>query len=189
MKIGLGVAFLVTLALTPNAGAEERFLAEDKAAEAIFGTGATGTRNTLVLSDAELGDLSRQIGKRVEKRDYPYLSISAPADGGAVCVGVVFFLDVVGQSLPIGFAVGVKTNGTLQDIQVMVYREPYGSEIKERRFRAQFQGKTIKDPLLVGKDIDVISGASISSVSATYAARKSLALAGILHRRMDNHTP
>ena len=71
----------------------------------------------------------------------------------------------------------------------MVYREPHGDEIRERRFRAQFAGKKLQDPLVVGKDIDAISGATISSSSAAYAARKGLALADLLRRRTAGKQP
>ena len=63
-------------------------------------------------------------------------------------------------------------------------REPQGEQIKEARFRRQFAGKRLKDPITLGKDVDVISGASISSRSATYAARKALWLAEIARSRV-----
>ncbi len=130
------------------------------------------------------------MGRRVEQRDYRYLSIRPPLDGGlGAAVGVIFVLDVVGQTLPITFAVGVRDDQKLQDIQVMVYREPYGKEINERRFRAQFRDKGASDPLVVEKDISAISGATISSRSATYAARKGLALAAILAQRFGGKLP
>jgi len=77
----------------------------------------------------------------------------------------------------------------VQDVQVMVYREPHGAEIRERRFRAQFSGKHLGQPLVVGKDIDAISGATISSHSAAYAVRKGLGLTDILRRRAGQKAP
>jgi Na+-translocating ferredoxin:NAD+ oxidoreductase RnfG subunit len=165
---------------TGNAFADEVFLTEAQAPVALFGAGAVGQRRDVVLTDAELGALSRLVQKRVEQRNYVVLDVRGPA--GAP-LGAIVILDVIGQSLPIQFAVGVKPDGSLQDMQVMVYREPYGKEINERRFRAQFRGKTARDPLVVGKDIDAISGASISSQSAAYAVRKALAVAGIVAGR------
>lgn len=65
----------------------------------------------------------------------------------------------------------------------MVYREPQGEAIQEKRFRKQFIGKRSKGPVTLDKDIDVISGATISSRAATFAARKGLALADLLRSR------
>jgi hypothetical protein len=185
---------LSAVLVASNAWADELFLAEAQAPVALFGSGMVGEAGVLHLNDAELHELSLAVGRRVEQRDYRYLSIRPPADGGfagglAAAVGVIFVLDVVGQTLPITFAVGVRDDQTLQDVQVMVYREPYGREINERRFRAQFRGKTKSDPLTVEKDVSAVSGATISSRSATYAARKGLALSAILWNRLGAKLP
>ncbi len=189
----LAAVLLVALVICARtARADQVFLREADAARALFGGGVSSRRATLELSDGQLGDLSRALGRRVEVRSYPYLEIlsepQSPGDRGRL-LGYVFPLDVIGQSMPITFAVGVKQDGALQDIQVMVYRETHGDEVRERRFRAQFSGRTLKDPLVVGKDIDAISGATISSHSAAYAARKGLALAEILRRGSGGKSP
>jgi H+/Na+-translocating ferredoxin:NAD+ oxidoreductase subunit G len=163
-----------------TARADQTYLREPDAPKAIFPDSTTAERRTLALSDAELKLLSEKLGRRVDAAQYPYFDVRTQNDA----LGVVFLLDVVGQSRPISFAIGVTSDGSLRDLQVMVYREPQGEQIQEARFRRQFAGKRVKDPLTLGKDIDVISGASISSRSATYAARKALWLAEILRGRM-----
>jgi len=184
------VALLAVLA--PRARADQVFLREAEAPRVVFGEGVTAEQKVLELSGTELANLSRLLGRRVEISRYPYLEVSSePGSPGAPrqLLGWVFPLDVIGQSLPITFAVGVEVDGVLKDIQVMVYREPHGDEIRERRFRAQFSGKTLQQPLIVGKDIDAITGATISSYSAAYAARKGLALADVLRRRVRASMP
>ena len=174
-------AALLAVALAPAAArADQVFLREADAPAALFGEGVHAARSTLTLSPAELTALSQRVGRRVDQREYPVLAVSSAS---GQLLGWIFVLDVVGQTLPITFAVGVRADGRVQDLQVMVYREPHGSEIRERRFRAQFAGKRLEDPILVGKDVDAITGATISSHSATYAVRKALALAEILRGR------
>jgi FMN-binding protein len=181
---------LTCLILAAPAAADQVFLREPEVPTALFGADATGLRKALDLSEAELKELSRMLGRKVDARSYPYLEVWAePKEPNKQLLGYAFFLDVIGQSLPITFAVGVKPDGTTQDIEVIIYREPYGEEIRERRFRAQFAGKKLQDPLVVGKDIDAISGATISSGSAAYAVRKGLALAQILRRRTGGNPP
>jgi Na+-translocating ferredoxin:NAD+ oxidoreductase RnfG subunit len=97
-------------------------------------------------------------------------------------------LDVIGQAQPITFAVAVGTDGTVHDVRVMVYRESHGDEIEHKRFHRQFYGKTLIDPIALGKDIDAISGATISSRSETVAVKKSLALYDVLRRRGERMT-
>jgi H+/Na+-translocating ferredoxin:NAD+ oxidoreductase subunit G len=182
----LGAVVLAGLLPALAARADQVFLREPEAARALFGDGVTYERKNLDLSDAELKQFEQLLRRRTDIRTYPYLVVSSgaqpPGNSGRLA-GHVFLLDVIGQSLPITFAVGVKPDGTAQDIQVMVYRETHGAEIRDRRFRAQFSGKTLKQPLAVGKDVDAITGATISSNSAAYAMRKGLALEEILRRR------
>jgi len=185
-------AFLIAILPALATRADQVFLSEGEAPRALFGNGAAADRKVLDLSDGELPELSRLLGRKIEVRRYPYLEVSAPEphpQGQRRPQGYIFLLDVIGQSLPITFAVGVKADGTVQDVQVMVYRETHGDEIRERRFRAQFSGKTLQQPLMVGKDVDAISGATISSHSAAYAVRKGLALAELLRRRERRPSP
>jgi FMN-binding domain len=176
-------AFLVAILPALAAQADQVFLSEAEAPRALFGSGVTAERKVLELSDGELAELGQLLGRKIEVKRYPYLEVSAAEPRPGRPQGDIFLLDVIGQSLPITFAVGVKADGTVQDVQVMVYRETHGNEIRERRFRAQFSGKTLQQPLQVGKDVDAISGATISSHSAAYAVRKGLALGELLRRR------
>ena len=169
---------IAMIALAPALGAQV-FLREAEAQQVLFPQSTSSVRMDLELSADELANLGRALNRRIDLGRYPYLEVHT----GAVVVGYVFILDVVGESLPITFAVGVTADGLLQDVQVMVYREPRGGEIAEKRFRGQFAGKRLEDPIVLGKDVDAISGATISSRSATFAVRKGLALAALLRAR------
>ena len=178
-RIPLLGGFFSTLMAAALVFGAQSFLREADAPRAMFGEGATATRNTLELTDAELESLGQKLDRKVEVRRYPYLE----AHNAQGLVGLIFMFDVIGQSQPITFAVGVTPDGGLKDVQVMMYREPQGGEIQEKRFRKQFAGKRLSDPIALGKDIDAISGATISSRSASYAARKALALFEVLRSR------
>ncbi len=182
MKPSLGTLLagsaIVLVAPMPVRGAQV-FLKEADAPRAIFPESTSATHRLFKLSDAELTALNKTLGRKVDGANYAYLE--ARNDKGTM--GFVFMLDVIGQSQLISFAVGVRVDGVLQDVQVMVYREPQGEAIKEKRFRRQFVGKRLRDPIALGKDIDAISGATISSRSAAFAVRKGLALAQLLLAR------
>jgi Na+-translocating ferredoxin:NAD+ oxidoreductase RnfG subunit len=77
----------------------------------------------------------------------------------------------------------VTSGGIIRGVEVVAYREPRGEEIRNPRFLRQLQGKSIQDKLALGVDVDAITGATISSRSATFAARKALAIAAVLHER------
>jgi Na+-translocating ferredoxin:NAD+ oxidoreductase RnfG subunit len=83
--------------------------------------------------------------------------------------------NVKGKDQPITFLVAIDSANALKDIDVLVYREPYGGEVAYEPWRKQFRGKTSGAPLEVGKDIRNVSGATISSHSVTLGVRKALA--------------
>jgi FMN-binding domain len=83
--------------------------------------------------------------------------------------------NVKGKELPITYLVATDSADALRDIDILVYREPYGGEVAYDPWRKQFRGKTAAAPLQVGKDIRNISGATISSNAVTRAVRKTLA--------------
>lgn len=69
--------------------------------------------------------------------------------------------------------VGMDTRGTLIGVQVVHHYEPFGYfSIDRPDFPEQFVGKSILDPLEVGKDIDAVSRATITVEAATRAIRR-----------------
>jgi Na+-translocating ferredoxin:NAD+ oxidoreductase RnfG subunit len=83
--------------------------------------------------------------------------------------------NVKGKDQPITYLVATDSADALRDIDILVYREPYGGEVAYEPWRKQFRGKTAAAPLQVGKDIRNVSGATISSNSVTRAVRQALA--------------
>jgi Na+-translocating ferredoxin:NAD+ oxidoreductase RnfG subunit len=83
--------------------------------------------------------------------------------------------NVKGKDQPITYLVAIDPSDALKDVDVLVYREPYGGEVAYEPWRKQFRGKQTGAPLEVGKDIRNISGATISSHSVTLGVRRTLA--------------
>jgi Na+-translocating ferredoxin:NAD+ oxidoreductase RnfG subunit len=94
--------------------------------------------------------------------------------GGAL-LGFAQVRNVKGKDQPITYLVAIDPRAALKDVDVLVYREPYGGEVAYEPWRKQFRGKTASAPLVVGKDIRNISGATISSHSVTLGVRRTLA--------------
>ncbi|NUN12428.1 MAG: FMN-binding protein [Myxococcales bacterium] len=82
----------------------------------------------------------------------------------------------LGQHMPITFAVLVDKDGVIQRTEVMVYRESHGSEVQDQRFRNQFCGKSSKNLIRTGRDIDAVSGATISSSSLAKGVKRAVIL-------------
>ncbi len=77
---------------------------------------------------------------------------------------------------PVKFIVAMDLAGKVKDLAVMSYVEQRGRPISTKRFLGQFVGKTGKSQVTVGKDVDAISGATISSRATAFAIKKVIAL-------------
>ena len=72
--------------------------------------------------------------------------------------------------------VGIDTDGEVSNFEVLVYREARGNEIATKRFNYQYQGKDVRDPIRINRDIINISGATMSVRSASAGVKRALVL-------------
>jgi len=84
--------------------------------------------------------------------------------------------DEQGLHQPITFATRLSPRGMVERVEIMVYREPRGDEVRDARFRKQFEGKTSQDQLRLNRDIDAVSGATVSSASLAVGVRRATVL-------------
>ncbi|OGH58421.1 MAG: hypothetical protein A3G34_08090 [Candidatus Lindowbacteria bacterium RIFCSPLOWO2_12_FULL_62_27] len=107
--------------------------------------------------------------------DEPHVSYTEIAGAGGVA-GYAFVDDVKGLHEMITYLAALNSDGTVRAVEILAYREAYGFEIKHERFRRQFVGKRLEDPIRVGADIRNIAGATISTNAISTGVRKILAL-------------
>ena len=83
------------------------------------------------------------------------------------------FLDnVIGKSMPITFVVIINPKGEIMASHVVKYREAYGGEIGNMKWLSQFNKLTDSSKYIIGKNIDGISGATISVNSLSKGIQK-----------------
>lgn len=82
----------------------------------------------------------------------------------------------LGQHEPITFGVLLLPDATIQRIEVMVYREAYGDGVRAESFRKQFVGLLFTNPMRAGKEVQIVSGATISTRALATGARRASAL-------------
>ncbi len=98
-----------------------------------------------------------------------------------VPIGYALIDHEIGKSFPITFMVVLNVDGTVRDVEIMVYREPRGWEVRFPSFMDQFTGKTADTDY---RTINSITGATLSvramvkGVSRATAAYKVLYLSG-----------
>lgn len=82
--------------------------------------------------------------------------------------GCWFILDqVVGKHEFVDIAVGIDAMGHIKGIEILEYRETYGYEVANPKWRAQFIGRNHLEHLQVDDQIQNISGATLSCVHIT----------------------
>src|SRR4029453_12177407 len=83
--------------------------------------------------------------------------------------------EVVGKHEYITYAIGLNPDGSVKEIEIMDYRETYGGQIRDQKWRAQFAGKSSKSTLKLDSDIKNISGATLSCRHITDGVKRLLA--------------
>jgi FMN-binding domain len=142
------------------------YLTVEQAQKVIF-PGATFSPLNLSLTPAQKSAIEKASGVRLRK----------PPRVWRVRSGGWFIADeVLGKHEFITFALGLTSHGAVKQIEIMDYRESYGYQIRDPKWRAQFAGKTAQAPLRLDHDIRNISGATLSSRHVTEGVRRLLAL-------------
>ncbi len=99
-----------------------------------------------------------------------------------VALGHVVTDEVIGKTELIGYAVGLATDGTIKQVEILSYRESHGYEIRLPAWRRQFVGKGPGASLRVGDDIANISGATLSCAHLTEGVRRIVAVVAMARR-------
>ena len=100
-------------------------------------------------------------------------------------VGVAILDNVLGKSLPITYLTCFNMDGQLINAHIVKYREDYGYEVGNKRWLNQFIGLGVNSDFIIGKNIDGISGATISVNSVTRGINRSAIIIEYLLTKKD----
>lgn len=161
------VATLAAVAPTPAAATTYMSVAE--AQRHFFPTATAFADRSLRFTPDQRKAISRASGS------------SAP-DGQAITevrgpggrLGWVMIDRVLGKHELITYALALGPDGMVRGVEILDYRETYGGEIRNPRWRAQFTGRRPGQSLSLGRDIKNISGATLSSRHVTDGIRRLL---------------
>ena len=93
-------------------------------------------------------------------------------------MGYLLIDNIIGKSFPITFMTVLNIDGTVRDVEIMVYREPQGWEVRNKSFLRQFYGK---DSSSDSRDILSISGATLSANAIKRGVYKAMAAYKVLY--------
>jgi electron transport complex protein RnfG len=175
-KTASALALFGLLAAHPapaRAGSSEVVYATPKTVLAsFFPKSERVTYRTLPLDARAKARLAHRLGYTPARDSYTVFvaMTQGKVDGYAVID------DELGLHQPITFATRLTSRGVVDRVEIMVYREPRGDEVRDPRFRKQFEGKSAADPLRIDRDIDAVSGATVSSASLAAGVRRAAIL-------------
>lgn len=147
------------------------YLTVEQAQKLMFGKSATFTRKDLAFSDGAKKAIQQASGVRVERDKQPLWEVRQ----GDQLVGYFIVDEVYGKHEYITYAVALEADGRVRQIEVLIYRESYGYEIRNPAWRAQFIGKKSGDPVMLDEDIKNISGATMSCRHISEGVKRLLA--------------
>lgn len=151
--LGVSLAGVLGAFVQPRVVSSETFLTVDQAQDLLFGD----QKMELVsveLTPEQMKSIAKASKVRVRRSK---LKTWKAADGGWFIVD-----QVIGKHENIDLAVGLTANGKVKGLEVLTYRETYGFEIRNERWRAQFTGRDHTERLKLDRQIKNITGATLS---------------------------
>ena len=153
------------IVLSYNISAEDAFLSKEQFLEKAFGEKAA-KKDSLRFKGEVKNAAQKIMGSKYKKVLMRYWV------GGQ---RTAWIINRIGKVKPITAGVIIE-NCKIVSIHVLVYRESHGWEIKYPGFRDQFKGIGMKNNYKLDKDIDGISGATLSVNSMRIMTSLALAM-------------
>src|SRR2546423_8337101 len=153
-------------------GSIDVYLTEEEALKILFPKAQKIHAEELRLTPDQKVQIQDRIGWKFPEESFR--AFKAETDG--TVDGYAVIQETIGKHRPITYIVGVTPQGKVFDVEIMVYRESKGSEVRRKRFNAQYEGKTAQDTISINKDIINITGATMSVRSVSAGVKRALVL-------------
>jgi electron transport complex protein RnfG len=124
------------------------------------------------LEPSQRAHVEGRLGRALPKPEYTFFVATTHGQ----IDGYALFDDQLGQHEPISFATFFDATGQITRVEIVAYREPFGDGVRAERFRKQFVGRSAQSHFRTGSDIDIISGATISSRSLCIGVERAAVL-------------
>ena len=152
-------------------GRAERYLSAAEAQKVCIPKADKFEGQKLKLTVEQRKVIEQKAGVKVRN---PEIRYSVAGDSTNI-LGVLMFDQVLGKHELIDYAAAISPEGKVLQVELLEYRENYGGEIHNAKWRDQFKGKTTRSSLKINDDIYNISGATLSCRNVTDGVRRLLA--------------
>lgn len=148
-----------------------QYLTLEQAQRAQFPEAVEFVRADMLLSPEIKQQIEKASGVRVRN---PVQQMWKAGAGGKT-LGWLVLDEVIGKHEFISYVVALMPDGSVKGIDILDYRETHGGEIKNEKWRAQFNGKKDGDAFRLDDDIKNISGATLSCKNITNGVKRIVA--------------
>jgi FMN-binding domain len=150
----------------------EVYLTEEDALKLMFPKSERIKKELLRVSTDRKMTIEERIGWKFPEETFEvYIG-----ETGTQTDGYAFVQNTIGKHKPMTYMVGVDARGRVSNVELLIFREARGSEVRTKRFNVQYEGKTASDPVRINKDIINISGATMSVRSISAGVKRVLIL-------------
>ncbi|TAJ25177.1 MAG: FMN-binding protein [Nitrospirae bacterium] len=148
------------------------FLTEEDAVKLMFPQSERVRKEVLRLNREQKTLVESRIGWKFPEESFEVYV----GETGTTIDGYAMVHNTIGKHKPMTYMVGVDNKGRVSNVELLIFREARGSEVRTKRFNYQYEGKTVLDPVRINKDIINISGATMSVRSMSAGVKRVLVL-------------
>ncbi|HEY1148814.1 MAG TPA: FMN-binding protein [Pseudoduganella sp.] len=178
MRYQLVLPLTATLACTPALATQ--YLTADQAQKLMFPDATAFRPQELALTLPQMQQVEKLAG--LAARSVNWRVVAAYRD--ETLLGYMVLDEVIGKFELISYAVGLNPDATVRQVEILVYRESHGGEVRLPAWRRQFAGKSVTGGgLAVADGIACISGATLSCTHITDGVRRIAAIASVALRK------
>lgn len=148
------------------------YLTVEQAQKALFPEADRFAPAPVLLTEDQRDAISDKAGvkQRWEKQDV------WRAEKAGQPLGWFVVDNVVGKHEFITYAAALLPEGKVKGVEIMVFKETHGDEVREASWRKTLEGKTLADPFKLDKDVPNISGATLSCRNVMMGVKRLLVL-------------
>lgn len=129
------------------------YFTEQQAQQAIF-PNVQLVKNFRYITEEQAKEIEKKTNVNVRHNE---IKIWDAADGSKFIID-----EVLGKHEFITYAIGLNKDGSVKQIEIMIYNETYGYQVRNKDWRDQFVNKNSTAAFKLDADIKNISGATLS---------------------------
>lgn len=170
-----GVLWAACFLLWGSAAGAKVFLSQEEALELAFPGADRIEEKVYILTAAQKAAIEKQSRSELDSE----LATLYSGYKDDQRMGYAFIDVHTVRTLPEAFMVVLEPEGKVRSLYVLAFYEPT-EYMPTKRWYRQFDGKSLADPLRVGRDVHGVVGATLSTRAVTRSVRRVLAIYDVL---------